>query len=109
LRYPDGTFSQKGVDVEFALDLAELCHNGTIDKALIVSGDSDFVPAVERVNKLGIVTQNVYSPYQFSYHLRDHCTDRREIDQKLINDSLLSFDTPRSYAVEVRVRMGLIR
>jgi uncharacterized LabA/DUF88 family protein len=85
----DGTFSQKGVDVEFALDLTELSNSKSIDKAIIVSGDSDFVPAVERVNKIGIITQNIYHPQQFSYHLRDRCSENRIIDQKLIDNSLL--------------------
>ena len=88
-RNPDGTFIQKGVDVEFALDLTEFANSKTIDKALIVSGDSDFVPAVERANKLGLKTQNVYHPQQFSYHLRDTCLENRKIDQDLIDHSLL--------------------
>jgi len=88
-RNQDGTFLQKGVDVEFALDLTELSNSKTIDKAIIVSGDSDFVPAVKRANKLGTITQNVYHPQQFSYHLRDSCNENRIIDQKLIDSSLL--------------------
>jgi uncharacterized LabA/DUF88 family protein len=95
LKYHNGTYSQKGVDVEFALDLSELCTTDAIDKAIIVSGDSDFVPAVERANKLGVITQNVYSPYQFSYHLRDKCIETREINQQLIDSSLLIYDTPK--------------
>jgi uncharacterized LabA/DUF88 family protein len=85
----EGEFIQKGVDVEFALDLTELSNSKTIDKAIIVSGDSDFVPAVKRANKLGTITQNVYHPQQFSYHLRDICRENRIIDQQLIDNSLL--------------------
>lgn len=85
----DGTFQQKGVDVEFALDMTELSGTGAIDKAIIVSGDSDFVPAVERASYLGVICQNVYHPIEFSYHLRSVCAEERVIDNKLIKESLL--------------------
>jgi len=52
-------FEQKGVDVRFGLDLARLSDRKQIDKAIIVSGDSDFVPAVQYANECGIPTQNV--------------------------------------------------
>jgi len=55
MRKNDGIFQQKGVDVEFALDMTELSVAGTINKAIIVSGDSDFVPAVERATKVGVI------------------------------------------------------
>jgi len=89
LKKDEDVFEQKGVDVEFALDLVELSTLRRIDKAFIVSGDSDFVPVVERANLTGIRTQNVYHPIEFSYHLRDICHESRIIDQKLIDDSLL--------------------
>ena len=89
MKKSDDSFMQKGVDVQFALDLAELSSNKIIDKAIIVSGDSDFVPAVEKANEKGVITQNVYYYKEFSYHLRDVCTERRIIDQDLINASLL--------------------
>lgn len=85
----DDDFKQKGVDVEFALDLSNLCLTGMIDKAIIISGDSDFVPAVERANDLGVDTENVYHAIEFSYHLRDVCRYSREIDDQLIEESLL--------------------
>lgn len=85
----DGTFQQKGVDVEFALDLTELSVAGTIKKAIIVSGDSDFVPAVERATSMGVICKNVYHPIEFSYHLRSVCSEERIIDSELIKQSLL--------------------
>jgi len=92
LKLSDGEYQQKGVDVVFALDLVELSAMDEVDKAIIVSGDSDFVPAVEKANTLGVITQNVYHPNQFSYHLRDSCIESRTIDQALIDSSLLIFE-----------------
>lgn len=84
----DGGFRQKGVDVRFALDLSNLCTYNMIDKAIIVSGDSDFVPAVEDANEKGVITQNVYHPSRFSYHLRDVCKESKWITQGLIDSSI---------------------
>ncbi|EDX70831.1 conserved hypothetical protein [Coleofasciculus chthonoplastes PCC 7420] len=38
------------LDVELALDLVELAD--TYDTAILVSGDGDFVPAIERIQQL---------------------------------------------------------
>lgn len=80
-------FEQKGVDVQFALDLSRLCLRNMIDKAIIVSGDSDFVPAVQEANDNDIITQSVYHPEEFSYHLRDVCDERRKITKELIDST----------------------
>lgn len=90
LQKRDESFQQKGVDVQFVLDLSRLCREGAVDKVIIVSGDSDFVPAVVEANELGVVTQNVYYnyPQEFSFHLRDACTDTKKITQELIDASL---------------------
>ena len=92
---PDGIFEQKGVDVEFALDLTVLALSGEIEVAYIVSGDSDFVPAAERAKDLGIDTINVHHTEEFSYHLRDVCGTNKLIDQYLIDTSLLAYKTPK--------------
>ena len=39
------------LDVELALDLVELAN--TYDTAIWVSGDGDFIPAVEQIQRLG--------------------------------------------------------
>lgn len=37
---------QKGVDVRFSIDLVSLATDKRIDKAVLITGDSDFVPAI---------------------------------------------------------------
>lgn len=96
LRKNDGTFEQKGVDVQLSLDLVELASMKSIEKAYIVSGDSDFVPAVKKANLLGVITQNVYHVVEFSYHLRDVCIEKRKLDQDLVDTSQLVFTTRRA-------------
>jgi len=85
LQKVDGEYQQKGVDTLFTVDLTQLSMSKKIDRAIIVSGDSDFVPAVEVANRNKIETINVIHPIQFSYHLRNTCNRYRVVDQDLID------------------------
>lgn len=38
--------AQKGVDVRFTIDLVSLATDKRVDKAILVTGDSDFIPAI---------------------------------------------------------------
>lgn len=52
---PDAGFmiSQKGVDVNIALDSLDLAHANRYDVAVLFTGDEDFVPLVRKVTSLG--------------------------------------------------------
>lgn len=54
LTKPDGTIAdqQKGVDTLMAIDLVKLSATNTIQKAILITGDSDFVPAVKEAREL---------------------------------------------------------
>lgn len=45
--------SQKGVDVNIALDCLDIAHSDRYDVAIIIAGDEDFVPLVRKVTALG--------------------------------------------------------
>src|SRR5262245_36694055 len=45
--------TEKRVDTRLVADLIHFAANGAYDAAVLVSGDDDFVPAVEAVNALG--------------------------------------------------------
>lgn len=44
--------AQKGVDVELAIDVLDHAHENRYDVAILVTGDTDFVPLVRRVTSL---------------------------------------------------------
>lgn len=46
--YPDGTIREKGIDVLIALDIAEGAYTNTYDVAILMSADTDLIPALER-------------------------------------------------------------
>jgi uncharacterized LabA/DUF88 family protein len=76
----DGTFEQKRVDILMAVELVRLSWSHQIGHAIIVSGDSDFVPAIEAAKDAGVITTLYYS-------------------KKSVHDELLS-------AVDERYEMG---
>ena len=48
---------EKGVDVSLAVDMVEGAYNNEYDVCLLVSEDSDFVPALKAVKKMGKITE----------------------------------------------------
>lgn len=47
-------FQQKGVDIKIGLDVAWLASNHLVDRIVLVTGDSDFVPAMKFARREGI-------------------------------------------------------
>jgi uncharacterized LabA/DUF88 family protein len=45
---------QKGVDMRLGLDIASLTHKGQVNQIVLISGDSDFVPAAKLARRGGI-------------------------------------------------------
>lgn len=45
---------QKGVDIKIGLDIASLAYKRLVNQIVLVSGDSDFVPAAELARREGI-------------------------------------------------------
>jgi uncharacterized LabA/DUF88 family protein len=85
-----GTFKQKGVDVWMSVDLVKLSCKGIIDKAILITGDSDFVPAVNVAKEEGIVTILYYSkvpPMYVHNELIDACDETYQITQDIIDKS----------------------
>jgi uncharacterized LabA/DUF88 family protein len=82
LRYrSDGSRFQKGVDVALATELLALCMQNAYDTAIIVSGDSDYAHAIERVKLTG---KNV------------HCASWRSClssDLRMVADKVILLDS----------------
>jgi len=49
---------EKGIDAAIATDLLSLSWQGVLDIAILVSGDADFIPAVERIQQQGLKVVN---------------------------------------------------
>jgi uncharacterized LabA/DUF88 family protein len=55
------SFEQKRVDVLLSVDLVRMSWDHQIQKAVVVTGDSDFVPAVQAAKDAGVLTHLFYS------------------------------------------------
>lgn len=81
-------FEQKGVDVMMSVDMVKLAATNQVDRAVLVTGDSDFVYAV-KVAKESINVTLYYFPGTVHYELLQACDDRIEIKPDFFNDVML--------------------
>lgn len=78
-------YEQKGVDVLLSIDLVKLAATNQIDRAVLVSGDSDFVPAI-KMAKESINVSLYYYPRTVHNELLQVCDDRIEITSNFFDD-----------------------
>jgi len=84
-------FIQKRVDVLLSVDLVRMSWDHQISKAVLVTGDSDFVPAVQAAKDAGVLTVLYHSKASKVGALDEllyACDERREITQDLIKSCL---------------------
>ena len=48
------SIEQKGVDIKIGIDIASLAYKKQVDRIVLISGDSDFVPAAKLARREGI-------------------------------------------------------
>ncbi len=79
-------FAIKGDDVYLATDLIKGAYENLYDVAIIISGDADFIPAINLVRKNGKKVINAFFPKSSSYLLRNCCDGsinlRKALDKK---------------------------
>ena len=46
--------TQKGVDMKIGLDISSMAHKKQVDQIVLISGDSDFIPAAKHARREGI-------------------------------------------------------
>lgn len=70
---PTPDFRQKGVDIKIGLDMAWLAGKKSIDKVVLVAGDSDFISPIKFVRKEGLLVYLYPMNNQTKSELREHC------------------------------------
>lgn len=81
-------FVQKRVDLMLGVDMVQLAATRQIDKACLIAGDSDFVPAIEMVKQHGVLVSLWHGPRggvanTVHRELWDICDDRDELTPEL--------------------------
>jgi NYN domain len=88
--------TEKRVDTRLVADLIHFAANDAYDAAVLVSGDDDFVPAVEAVNALGKqVWVATLSPEELSSDLRVRCFGHIDL-----RDGVTAFRADRARSAE---------
>ncbi len=73
-------FKQKAVDIKIGLDVAWLSSRRLVEKMILVTGDTDFVPAMKHARREGVQVVVVEFPGQrLSPSLREHSDEHREV------------------------------
>jgi len=81
----EGQYKQKRVDILMAVDLVRMSAEGQIDKAILITGDSDLVPAIDSAKDSGTVIELHYSPNARHDELLQACDERYEITKNLVD------------------------
>jgi len=82
---------QKMVDVMIAVDLVRLTFGGKMDTAILLTGDSDFIPAIEVAKDAGVLVRLMYSdsPWRMmSSRLKDAVDDYQMLTDDIISRCL---------------------
>lgn len=66
-------FKQKGVDMKVGLDMACMATKHTIDKIILIAGDSDFVAPIKFVRKEGLQVYLYPMNHKVKGILLEHC------------------------------------
>jgi uncharacterized LabA/DUF88 family protein len=78
-------YRQKRVDILMAVDLVRMSASRQIDKAILITGDSDLVPAIESARDSGVIVELYFSPHSRHDELLQACDERFEITRNLMD------------------------
>jgi len=98
LMHNDGKYHEKGVDVQLAVDLLVGAYENTYDTAIILSSDTDLIPAIKKVKELGKSVEYIGFAHHPSIALQKHATLSRllikeEIEPFVFNPAYTEEDT----------------
>lgn len=81
-------YVEKGVDIELASDMLKLAYSDAYDTAILISGDGDFVAAVQEVQDLGKHVENAYFKKGSSVSLSETCDKFISLNVRIIRSCL---------------------
>jgi len=81
-----GDYVQKRVDTYFAIDLVKLAIKNIIKNAVLIAGDSDFVPPIEEAKENGVIVKLFYYRDTVQDELLDCCDERNELKAEDLNN-----------------------
>lgn len=82
----NNNFKQKMVDVLMSLDIVDMCFSSQIQHAILIAGDSDFVPAVKKAKDCGAVVHLMYHPDAVHNEILDEIDEPHIISEEFLNE-----------------------
>lgn len=82
----DGVFHEKGVDVKIAVDLLVGAYENMYDTAILVSSDTDLIPAIQKIKHLGKEVEYIGFSHKPSYGLIKNATETRLLTKNDIKE-----------------------
>ena len=80
----DGKYHEKGVDVQLAVDLLVGAYENTYDTAILLSSDTDLIPAIKKAKELGKAVEYIGFAHKPTIALQTHATLSRLLIQEEI-------------------------
>jgi uncharacterized LabA/DUF88 family protein len=84
-----GSFHEKGVDVHLATDLLVGAYENQYDTAIIISSDTDLIPAIQKAKDLKKNIEYIGFSHKPSLALQRHAT----LSRLMIKDELIPFES----------------
>ncbi len=78
----DKGFSEKGVDVSMAVDILINSYENLVDKIILLSSDTDLIPAIKQSRKLGKLVEYIGFSHLPSRALERNCNTFKLFDKK---------------------------
>ncbi len=72
-------------DIHMAVDMVEGACDNKFDVAILISGDGDFVPAVNSIKKRNKIVENIYFKKSSSRTLIQHCNNSLELTKEILD------------------------
>lgn len=71
----DGVYHEKGVDVNIAVDILVATYEDTCDRIILVSSDTDLLPAVNKAREKGKIVEYVGFSHRLSVAMVARCSE----------------------------------
>lgn len=73
----DGKFHEKGVDVNIAVDMLVAAYENLCDRIILVSSDTDLLPAIKKAKEKGKVVEYIGFSHMPSVAMVANCSESR--------------------------------
>lgn len=77
----NGVFHEKGVDVNMAVDMLVATYENKCDHIILVSSDTDLLPAIKKAREKGKSVEYIGFSHQPSLAMVANCTESRLLTQ----------------------------